>query len=153
MELLAGAIYPAFQAPAEDWGERVRNVLGALLDLIVELPDYACAALVESPGAGDKAYARYRAGINAIETMLDQGRSHAIYGFEPPPRVARAIVGGAEWLIRGEVIAGRTARIKALAPDFVYLALAPTLDQEEALRQAALAGGAGQASLANGEPA
>ena len=47
--------------------------------------------------------------------------------------------GRAQLLVFHEVAAGRAERLPALAPNIVYLAIAPFAGHEEALRQARLA--------------
>jgi hypothetical protein len=47
--------------------------------------------------------------------------------------------GRAQLLVFHEVAAGRAAQVPALAPDIVYLAIAPFAGHDEALRQARLA--------------
>jgi AcrR family transcriptional regulator len=53
-----------------------------------------------------------------------------------PSLAARAALGGAEAVVRREIVRGRTADLPRLAPDFIYAAAVPFLGQEEALRLA-----------------
>lgn len=140
--LLVEELEPLITAPVVDWGETVRQVITAMLELMAELPEYATAVMVESLAAGEDAFDRYSQGIGLIVALLDEGRTHGTNPVTPPPRTARAMMGGGEWLIRGEMMAGRANRLPALIPDFVYIVLSPFLGQDEALRHARLAAGA-----------
>ncbi len=140
--LLVEALEPLVSAPVTDWGETVRGVISTMLELMADLPDYATAVMVESLAAGEEAFNRYSQGIGLIVTLLDEGRVHGQTPIEPPARTARAMMGGGEWLIRGEMMAGRANRLPALVPDFVYMVLVPFVGQDEALRNARLAAGA-----------
>lgn len=51
----------------------------------------------------------------------------------PPPTAIVGALGGAEMVMRGEIMAGRVDRLPRLLPSFVYLATLPSLGQEEAL--------------------
>lgn len=140
--LLVEALEPLVSAPVEDWGVTVTGVISTMLELMSDLPDYATAVMVESQAAGEAAFERYSQGIGLVVALLNEGRVHGNNPVTPPPRTARAMMGGGEWLIRGEMIAGRANRLPALVPDFVYMVLVPFLGQDEALRHARLAAGA-----------
>lgn len=140
--LLVEALEPLVRAPVEDWGVTVTGVISTMLELMSELPDYSTAVMVESLTAGEAAFNRYSDGIGLVVALLDEGRIHGQNPVKPPPRTARAMMGGGEWLIRGEMMAGRANRLPVLVPDFVYMVLVPYLGQDEALRYARLAAGA-----------
>jgi hypothetical protein len=71
--------------------------------------------------------------------MLDRLQAVALTGIARPPSAIRGAIGGAEALIRRELLAGRPERLPELLPDIIYGMLAPYLDQQEALRYAGLA--------------
>ena len=71
--------------------------------------------------------------------MLDQLRGYSGAETPAPSFAARGAVGGAEAIIRRELVAGRADRLPDLLPDIVYGALVPFMDQEEALRYTGLA--------------
>ena len=49
-----------------------------------------------------------------------------------PPWAIRAALGGAPWVIEGEIVAGRTHGLPAKLPDFAYLVTLPLLGHDEA---------------------
>jgi hypothetical protein len=79
----------------------------------------------------------YATGIRLLVAMLDRARAYA--SVTAPPSATRGAIGGAEALVRRELLAGRADRLPGLLPDIVYGLLVPYLDQREALRYAELA--------------
>jgi hypothetical protein len=59
----------------------------------------------------------------------------------PSAALASVAFGRAQLLVFHEVAAGRAERLPALAPNIVYLAIAPFAGHDEGLRQARLAAG------------
>ncbi len=53
-----------------------------------------------------------------------------------PRHAASAALGGAEAVVRAEIVAGRGSELPALLPGLVYGATVPFLGQEEAMRLA-----------------
>lgn len=51
-----------------------------------------------------------------------------------PPSALRGALGGADLVMRSEILSGRAAEIPNMLPGFVYLATVPFLDYAEALR-------------------
>ncbi len=120
-----------------DW-ERLLHSLLALLELLAARPSFARLACLEARAAmPSEAYERYRAGIDAVVAMLERARRYAAPG--TPANAPRAAIGGAESLVRRELIADRADRLPELLPDIVYGAIAPFTSQAEALRYADLA--------------
>jgi len=120
-----------------DW-EKLIGAVRALLELMAARPSAARLACGEAryenpPGA----YALYESGIRILVAMLDRSRTYATAS--PPASATRGAIGGAEALIRRELLAGRAERLPDLLPDIVYGLLVPYLDQQEALRYAELA--------------
>jgi AcrR family transcriptional regulator len=115
-----------------DW-EKLIGAVRALLELMAARPSAARLACGEArfespPGA----YVLYESGIRVLVAMLDRSRTYATAS--PPPSATRGAIGGAEALIRRELLAGRPERLPDLLPDIVYGLLVPYLDQQEALR-------------------
>ena len=110
----------------------------ALLELLAARPSYARLACIEARSAMPAAaYERYAAAIRVIVAMLDRVRAYAARS--APASATRGAIGGAELLIRRELIAGRAERLPELLPDIIYGTVVPFLDQREALRYAELA--------------
>lgn len=103
-------------------------------------PSFAILAQIEGRQAmGSEAYELYTSGIRVLAAMLDRLQANALGGVARPPSAIRGAIGGAEALIRRELLAGRPERLPELLPDIIYGMLAPYLDQQEALRYAGLA--------------
>jgi AcrR family transcriptional regulator len=120
-----------------DW-QRLLYATRAVLELMAAQPSYARLACLEARHAMPaEAYERYAAGIRVIMAMLDRARVYAAAA--APTSATRGAVGGAELLIRRELIAGRAERLPKLLPDIIYGTVVPFLDQQEALRYADLA--------------
>ena len=127
----------AFSPESSDWEKLVRAVR-ALLELLAARPSAARLACIEArqsmpPGA----YDLYASGIRLLAAMLDRVRAYAAVG--APASATRGAIGGAELLIRRELIAGRAEHLPELLPDIIYGTVVPFLDQQEALQYAELA--------------
>ncbi len=129
----------AYSPEHSEWEKILRGVR-ALLELMAARPSFAGLAQIEArQGMGPEAYGLYVAGIRILEAMLDRLQANALGGMPRPPSAIRGAIGGAEALIRRELLAGRPERLPELLPDIIYGMLAPYLDQQEALRYAGLA--------------
>lgn len=108
----------------------------AVLELIEARPSFAKLALVESrQGGTTRMHDAYESASRVMALMLERIGS----GGERPSTAARAALGGAEAVIRRELVAGRAVQVSRFLPDFVYAVLVPFVGQGEALRQAKLA--------------
>ncbi len=127
----------AFSPDLADW-QKLIHALQALLELLAAQPSYARLACIEARSAMPaEAYQRYAAGIRVLVAMLDRAREYA--AVSAPASATRGAIGGAELLIRRELIAGRAVHLPKLLPDIIYGTVVPFLDQQEALRYAELA--------------
>jgi len=136
--ILAEVMTTVSTSYSADLAERDSYLLAirAILELLAAQPSFThisfiCARQMGPPQLDDG----LEAGARMLSAMLerlggDAGASAA------PPRAARAALGAAEAVVRREIAAGRTERLPALLPDFVYSAAVPFLGQEEALRLA-----------------
>jgi AcrR family transcriptional regulator len=112
----------------------------SLLELLAAEPSLASLSIVDARQAmPPEAYELYGSAARILAAMLDQLRGYSGAETPAPPSAARGAVGGAETLIRRELIAGRADRLPELLPDIVYGALVPFIDQSEALRYTELA--------------
>jgi AcrR family transcriptional regulator len=127
----------AFSPELADW-QKLIHAARALLELLAAQPSYARLALIEARSAMPaEAYERYAAGIRVLIAMLDRIREYA--AVSAPASATRGAIGGAEILIRRELIEGRAERLPKLLPDIIYGTVVPFLDQHEALRYRELA--------------
>ncbi len=120
----------------EEWPERVRARLAALLDVLSRDAAVARCFLVEPLAAGGEVVARYREAMQLLAAALRP---------EPPPSELnmevrdQALVGGIATLIVRRLNSAGPARLPELLPDLTELALAPYVGREEAKRLAVAA--------------
>jgi AcrR family transcriptional regulator len=119
-----------------DWPERVRAAIGALLSFLASEPAFARMCIVEVLAAGERALERYDAAVAVLAGLLDDGRALMPDAQELPGQVAADIVEGGAFLVREQILAGRTDQLESLLPDLTYAALVPYLGPAEALRRA-----------------
>jgi AcrR family transcriptional regulator len=118
----------------EEWPERVRARLAALLDVLARDSAVARCFLIEPLAAGGEIATRYREAMQLLAGTLRP---------EPPPSELdmevrdQALVGGIATLIVRRLNSGGVRRLPELLPDLTELALAPYLGRAEAKRQAA----------------
>jgi AcrR family transcriptional regulator len=133
----AHAAGAAFSPELADW-QKLIHAVRALLELLAAQPSYARLACIEARSAmPGEAYERYAAAIRVLVAMLDRTREYAIV--HAPASATRGAIGGAEILIRRELIGGRAEHLPKLLPDIIYGTVVPFLDQHEALRCSELA--------------
>lgn len=136
---ITAAASVAYSPEYSEW-ERILRGVRALLELMAARPSFASLAQIEARQAmPPQAYELYASGIRVLAAMLDRLRANALNGVSRPPSTIRGAIGGAEALIRRELLAGRAERLPELLPDIIYGMLVPYLDQHEALRYAGLA--------------
>lgn len=118
----------------EEWPDRVRARLAALLDVLARDPAVARCFLVEPLAAGGAVAARYRESMQLLAAILRP---------EPPPTELdmevrdQALIGGIATLIVRRLNTGGASRLPELLADLVELALAPYVGRQEAKRLAA----------------
>lgn len=118
----------------EEWPERVRARLAALLDVLSRDAAVARCFLIEPLAAGGNVAARYREAMQLLAATLRP---------EPPPSGLdmevrdQALVGGIATLIVRRLNSGGATRLPELLPDLTELALAPYTGRQEAKRLAA----------------
>jgi AcrR family transcriptional regulator len=137
MESLLGEAWRRVEAshvPAEAWAAKVRDGVGALLDLFAERPAFARMALIEAPGAGGRAGELYSSCRAAALDYIERGREQGMEEAGIPASAGRAALAGAEALIGGQILAGDAERLGELAPDIVYMLAVPYLGRAEARR-------------------
>jgi AcrR family transcriptional regulator len=131
------AVLEADRPGLPEW-ERLLAATLALLELFAAHPSNAKLACIEARHAmPPAAYERYAAGLRILGSLIDRIRSFATG--PAPASATRGALGGAELLIRRELIAGRAERLPRLLPDITYGTVVPFLDQHEALGYAELA--------------
>ncbi|HET7443037.1 MAG TPA: TetR/AcrR family transcriptional regulator [Solirubrobacterales bacterium] len=114
--------------------DSVLLAIKAILELLAAEPSLTRVSFISirqmaPPGLGES----LETGARMLSAMLER-LADGVAEAAPPPRAARAALGGAEAVVRREIVAGRLAQLPRLLPDFVYAATVPFLGQEEALR-------------------
>jgi hypothetical protein len=134
----AGAVSSASETGAGD-GERILITIKEALESMAAHPgEVNLGYVVARQMSSERIHAVYEAGIQMIVLILE--RLGARSGERPQSRSAtRAGVGGAEALVRREILAGRGEELVGLLPQFVYSATVGMLGQSEAMRLTARA--------------
>jgi AcrR family transcriptional regulator len=131
------AVLAADRPGLPEWERLLASTL-ALLELFAAQPSYARLACMEARHSMPaEAYERYAAGLRILGSLIDRIRAFA--AGPAPVSATRGALGGAEMLIRRELIAGRAEQLPKLLPDITYGTVVPFLDQQEALGFAELA--------------
>lgn len=127
----------ATASPRGSEAERRAAQIAAITELIGSIPSFAHLSCIEARQAGTpRMRDRYESAGAVLALMMERARTG---GYRPPAAAARAALGGAEAVVRRELVAGRGGGLRRLLPDFVYAALVPFVGQREALRQSRLA--------------
>jgi AcrR family transcriptional regulator len=128
-------------SPDRSEAESYAVAVVALLELMAANPPYAFVAYIAAGRqvAPPAVHALFESGRQFLVAMLERLWASSELE-EQPARAALAALGGAEAVVRREVMAGRCEALPSLAPDFVYAAAVPFLGQAEALRLARRAG-------------
>jgi AcrR family transcriptional regulator len=80
-------------AGGNSWQERIRTGLAALLEFADEQPALGSLLVAGSLGGGPRVLERRAVVVNVLRGVIDEGRSHARAGHEPPPLTAEGTVG------------------------------------------------------------
>jgi AcrR family transcriptional regulator len=134
IERLAATL-AAGAAESDSPAEATRCATAAGLELLAAEPELTLVLSGDVLGVDPTQVDRYsRMLVPALERLWAQAG-------EPPRKHSSPglAFGRAQLLVFHEVAAGRPERLPALAPNIVYLAIAPFAGHEEALRQARLA--------------
>jgi AcrR family transcriptional regulator len=115
----------------------VSDGIRALLGLFAEQPAYAKLLFLECRSSTPRALDLYMSSARALLSLL--GRGWAASSAVSPTLGARAILGGAEALIRNEIAHGRTERLPELLPQMIYCAVVPFRGVDEAVSRSRLA--------------
>lgn len=130
-DVLARRVATAFES-GDAWPERVRAGLEALLESLAAEPAVARLALVDFGAAGPAAQRRYRAALQRMTPLFDEGRDFAPEGRRLPANTSRMAIGAVVGLIADEIEAGRTEDLPRILPEALVAALSPYLGPEAA---------------------
>lgn len=138
-ELITEHIRASMRAAAEtfeEWPERVRAALAALLGFLSAEPELARLCMIEPVAAGGEIAALHQTTLRDFAEILKAGRPQRGEERPLPAATEEALVGGIVTLIVREISAGRTAELSKLLSDLIKITLAPYLGAEEAERLA-----------------
>ncbi len=134
VEVLVRRVVKAYESGA-DWPERAAAGLTALLETFAEEPALARLSLVDIGRAGPAAQRRYRAAIQRLTSLFDEGRDFAPGGRNLPANTSRMAIGGVTGLISDELLAGRAEQLPELLSDVLFATLVPYIGPDAAARE------------------
>lgn len=111
--------------PGDDWPGRVAGGLRALLAQLSDRAEMAEALTRTFPSIGASAQARYQAFVESLAPLLGEGRAFSGIAEELPGEVEILAVGAAEAIVFEQIRSGRTAQLRAMAPEILFSVLAP----------------------------
>ncbi len=106
-----------------------------LLAALAEEPDLARLALVDAGAAGPAAQRRFRAAVQRLTPLFEEGRDFAPGGRDLPANTSRMAIGGVTGLIADELAAGRAKRLTELLSDALFATLVPYIGPDAASRE------------------
>lgn len=131
---LVRRITRAYEAE-EGWPRRARAGLAALLEALAEEPELARLALVGVGAAGPAAQRRYRAALQRLTPLFDEGRDFAPDGRQLPANTSRMAIGAVAGLIADELVEGGAKGLPDLLPEVLFATLVPYIGPEAAARE------------------
>ncbi len=117
---------------SEEWPERVRGGLAAVLDAVAAEPEMATVMVRSFPGIRPSFYERYVELLERFLPFMREGREFSGLDEELPAEVELLAVGSAESIIFGELDAGRAERLPSLMPEILFSILVPFIGPERA---------------------
>jgi AcrR family transcriptional regulator len=119
----------------EAWPDRAAAGLATLLAALAEEPELARLSLVDVGNAGPAAQRRYRAAIQRLTPLFDEGRDFAPGGRNLPANTSRMAIGGVTGLLSDELMAGRAEQLPSLLSDVLFATLVPYIGPDAAARE------------------
>jgi AcrR family transcriptional regulator len=133
-DALVRRIAKAYEAE-ERWPQRARAGLAALLEALAEEPAIARLALVDVGAAGPAAQRRYRAALQRLTPLFEEGRDFAPGGRSLPANTSRMAIGAVAGLISDELAEGRAEYLPNLLSDLLFATLVPYIGPAAAARE------------------
>jgi AcrR family transcriptional regulator len=134
VEALVRRVGRAYESE-QGWPERAAAGLAALLQMLAEEPALARLSLVDIGNAGPPAQRRYRAAIQRLTPLFEEGRDYAPGGRNLPANTSRMAIGGVTGLIADELIAERAEQLPGLLSDALFATLVPYIGPDAAARE------------------
>ncbi len=134
VEAMVRRVLAAYETDGS-WPERAAAGLAALLEVLAEEPDLARLSLVDVGNAGPAAQRRYRAAVQRLTPLFEEGRDYAPGGRGLPANTSRMAIGGVTGLIADELVAGRGEQLPGLLSDVFFATLTPYIGPDAAARE------------------
>jgi len=135
IDVLVRRVIAAYEE-AGAWPERAARGLAELLEQLAAEPQLARLALVDIGSAGPAAQRRYRAAVQRLTALFEEGRDFAPGGRNLPANTSRMAIGGVTGLISDELVAGRAEQLPGLLSDVLFATLVPYIGPDAAAREA-----------------
>jgi AcrR family transcriptional regulator len=129
-----GIAVRAYEAQGEDWPMGVAAGIRALLDYLASEPAHAHLTVVDTFAASPLAIEIRDTGLHAFAAYLQPGYHYAPSSRSVPSIAPEAIAGGIWQVLHNHIEHERVQDIAGLAPQLVYVALAPFIGGKEAGR-------------------
>jgi AcrR family transcriptional regulator/DNA-binding MarR family transcriptional regulator len=133
-ERLSQRALPAY-ADRDDWRERIRAALAAVLHFFDSEPALARACVVETLKAGAEVAERRARVLGALATAVDEGRHDAAGDSAPPPLTAQSTVGGAISVLHARLLEAKPHPLTELLNPLMSMIVLPYLGGEAARRE------------------
>jgi AcrR family transcriptional regulator len=134
VDALVRRIAAAYESE-EEWPQRARAGLAALLEALAEEPDVARLALVDVGSAGPAAQRRFRAAMQRLTPFFEEGRDFAPGGRNLPANTSRMAIGAVTGLIADELTEERAEDLPKLLSDVLFATLVPYIGPDAAARE------------------
>jgi AcrR family transcriptional regulator len=134
VDVLVRRVIAAYESEG-NWPDRAAAGLAALLELLAEEPTLARLSLVDIGNAGPAAQRHYRAAVQRLTPLFEDGRDYAPGGRGLPANTSRMAIGGVTGLISDELLAGRAEQLPSLLSDVIFATLVPYVGPDAASRE------------------
>jgi AcrR family transcriptional regulator len=134
IEALVRQVVAAYESE-QGWPDRATSGLMALLEALAAEPALARLSLVDIGSAGPAALRRYRAAVQRLTPLFEEGRDFAPGGRNLPANTSRMAIGGVTGLISDELLAGRAEKLPGLLSDVLFATLVPYIGPDAAARE------------------
>ncbi len=131
-----GITVGAYEAQGDDWAMGVAAGIRALLDYLASEPAHAHLTVVDTFAASPLAIEIRDTGLHGFAAYLQPGYHHVPAGRTVPGIAPEAIAGGIWQVLHHHIEHEHIEDITELAPQLVYVALAPFIGGKEAARVA-----------------
>jgi AcrR family transcriptional regulator len=135
VERVGEAVSPAYLA-AEEWRDRIRAGLTALLDFCEHNPKMAHLLFVSSLNAGPVALAHRTAMLERLQGLVEEGRQESRKGASMPTSLtAEGVVGAVVGVIQARLLEWRSGQFSTLVNPLMSMIVLPYLGRAASNRE------------------